>query len=64
MASEKKFLYPTVYPKDFSETRQWFIKYYEEDFISGGLKPKKYYGLLNRTPDINKRNQLAAQYLQ
>lgn len=63
MTLVKKFLSPVLYPADRDITRKWFIKYYEEDFINGGFKAHKYVGLLNLEPDLQKRLQLANNYM-
>lgn len=63
MASEKKILSPVLYPSNKDVTRKWFIKYYEADYVKGGLRPFKYYGMLNRVSGLDERLKLAQSYI-
>lgn len=64
MTSEKKFLFPELYPKGREENRTWFIKYTTEDFTTGKFISKKYYGALNLVEKAEEREKLAQQYLK
>ena len=62
--TEKKFLFPRLYPINRDMNKMWFIKYSTEDFTTGKFKSKKYYGCLNLITDKEQRIKQAEKYLQ
>lgn len=61
--TEKKFLFPRLYPLTYDISKKWFIKYQVEDFTTGGFKYEKYYGALNLITDKEERLKTANDYL-
>lgn len=62
--SVKKFLCPTLYPKDRNPNKLWFIKYRIIDYTTGTFKSKKYYGSLNLIEAIPAREEKALEYIR
>lgn len=55
---------PKLYPADRRQNTKWFIRYFEKDYTAGRMVAKKYYGLLNIEPDLEKRTRLALEYIE
>jgi integrase len=61
--SGKKFLFPTLYPKDLDTSKLWFIKYQVEDYKKGAFVPRKYCGALNMIADKEERIRKAKEII-